>query len=187
MCLKAPKIRKHTERLDVPGWDFITKFASKGKKDGDDSGNHGFKTRRVAPIDIFMKDIIAGRPIFGGPQQPGGFRLRYGRGRPSGLAAASLNPASMLVLDDFVTIGTQMKIERPGKACAVTPSTDSEGPWVVLSSGQFLRIDEAEQLRKVRPDIRSIWDNGEIVIGYGEFMENNKNLVPAGYLSLIHI
>ena len=60
-----------------------------------------------------MKDIIAGRPIFGGPQQPGGFRLRYGRGRPSGLAAASLNPASMLVLDDFITIGTQMKIERP--------------------------------------------------------------------------
>ena len=181
MCLKAPKIRKHTERLDVPGWDFITKFASKGKKESDDSDNHGFKTRRVAPIDIFMKDIIAGRPIFGGPQQPGGFRLRYGRGRPSGLAAASLNPASMLVLDDFITIGTQMKIERPGKACAVTPSSDSEGPWVVLSSGQFLRIDEAEQLRKVRPDIRSIWDNGEIVIGYGEFMENNKNLVPAGY------
>ena len=128
-----------------------------------------------------MKDIIAGRPIFGGPQQPGGFRLRYGRGRPSGLAAASLNPASMLVLDDFITIGTQMKIERPGKACAVTPSDDSEGPWVVLSSGQFLRIDEAEKMRKVRHDIRSIWDNGEIVIGYGEFMENNKNLVPAGY------
>ena len=59
------------------------------------------------------------------------------------------------------------------------PSADSEGPWVVLSSGQFLRIDEGEKLRKIRPDIRSIWDNGEIVIGYGEFMENNKKLVPA--------
>ena len=183
MCLKAPKIQKHTERLKVPGWDFISKFASKGKEDGGDGKKNEFKSRRVAPIDKFMKDIIAGRPIFGGPQQPGGFRLRYGRGRPSGLAAASLNPASMLVLDDFITIGTQMKIERPGKACAVTPSNDSEGPWVVLSSGQFLRIDEAEQLRKIRPDIRSIWDNGEIVIGYGEFMENNKNLVPAGYTS----
>ena len=181
MCLKAPKIQKHTERLKVPGWDFISKFASKGKEDGGNSDADAFKSRRVAPIDKFMKDIIAGRPIFGGPQQPGGFRLRYGRGRPSGLAAASLNPASMLVLDDFITIGTQMKIERPGKACAVTPSNDSEGPWVVLSSGQFLRIDESENLRKIHGDIRSIWDNGEIVIGYGEFMENNKNLVPAGY------
>ena len=183
MCLKAPKIQKHTERLKVPGWDFISKFASKGKEDKGSSNKDAFKSRRVAPIDKFMKDIIAGRPIFGGPQQPGGFRLRYGRGRPSGLAAASLNPASMLVLDDFITIGTQMKIERPGKACAVTPSADSEGPWVVLSSGQFLRIDEGEKLRKIRPDIRSIWDNGEIVIGYGEFMENNKKLVPAGYTS----
>lgn len=181
MCLKAPKIQKHTERLKVPGWDFISKFASKGKEDKGGSDKDAFKSRRVAPIDKFMKDIIAGRPIFGGPQQPGGFRLRYGRGRPSGLAAASLNPASMLVLDDFITIGTQMKIERPGKACAVTPSNDSEGPWVVLSSGQFLRIDESEHLRKIHGDIRSIWDNGEIVIGYGEFMENNKNLVPAGY------
>jgi len=36
-------------------------------------------------------------------------------------------------------------------------------------------------MQEIRPDIRSIWDNGEIVIGYGEFMENNKNLVPAGY------
>ena len=183
MCLKAPKIQKHTERLKVPGWDFISKFASKGKEDKGGSNEDAFKSRRVAPIDKFMADIIAGRPIFGGPQQPGGFRLRYGRGRPSGLAAASLNPASMLVLDDFITIGTQMKIERPGKACAVTPSDDSEGPWVVLSSGQFLRIDESQKLRKIRPDIRSIWDNGEIVIGYGEFMENNKKLVPAGYTS----
>ena len=32
MCLKAPKIQKHTERLKVPGWDFITKFASRGKE-----------------------------------------------------------------------------------------------------------------------------------------------------------
>jgi hypothetical protein len=87
----------------------------------------------------------------------------------------------MLVLDDFITVGTQMKIERPGKACAVTPSDDSQGPYVVLSSGQFLRVDEASILQKIRPDIRSIWDNGEIVIGYGEFMENNKKLVPAGY------
>ena len=29
--------------------------------------------------------------------------------------------------------------------------------------------------------ISSIWDNGELVLGYGEFMENNKNLVPAAY------
>ena len=34
MCLKAPKIRKHTERLELAGWDFISKFANKNKEEG---------------------------------------------------------------------------------------------------------------------------------------------------------
>ena len=29
LCLKAPKLRKHTERLGVTGWDFITEFANR--------------------------------------------------------------------------------------------------------------------------------------------------------------
>ena len=180
MCLKAPKIRKHTERMKISGWDFITKFAEKDKKD-DDSEKVKFKSRLIEPITKFMNDIIAGRPVFGAPQEPGGFRLRYGRSRPSGLAAASVNPACMLAMDDFITIGTQMKIERPGKACAITPSSNTDGPWVVLRDGGFTRCDTIESFNEVKDDIGAIWDNGEIVIGYGEFMENNKNLVPAGY------
>ena len=181
LCLKAPKIQKHTERLEVPGWDFISKFANKGKsKDGEQKVNV-FKSKKVPPITKFMKDIIAGRPVFGAPLAPGGFRLRYGRPRPSGLAAAGANEACMTAMDDFITVGTQMKIERPGKACAIVPCDDTEGPWVILQSGQFLRFDDAKSLKSVKKDVRTIWDNGELVLGYGEFMENNKNLVPAGY------
>ena len=180
MCLKAPKIRKHTERMKIAGWDFISKFAEKDKKK-EDSNEVKFKSRLIEPITKFMNDIIAGRPVFGAPQEPGGFRLRYGRARPSGLAAASVNPACMLAMDDFITIGTQMKIERPGKACAITPSDYTDGPWVVLQDGRFTRCDTIDNFNKIKANIATIWDNGEIVIGYGEFMENNKNLVPAGY------
>ena len=180
MCLKAPKIQKHTERMKIAGWDFISKFAEKGKEKEDDE-DVKFKSRLTEPITKFMNDIIAGRPVFGAPQEPGGFRLRYGRARPSGLAAASVNPACMLAMDDFITIGTQMKIERPGKACAITPSDYTDGPWVVLQDGSFTRCDTIASFNKLKADIATIWDNGEIVIGYGEFMENNKNLVPAGY------
>ena len=74
-----------------------------------------------------------------------------------------------------------MKIERPGKACAITPSSNTDGPSVVLRDGTFTRCDTIESFNAVKDDIGAIWDNGEIVIGYGEFMENNKNLVPAGY------
>ena len=180
MCLKAPKIQKHTDRLNMPGWDFIAKFASRGKED-ESEDKTSFKSQQIAPINKFMKDIIAGRPVFGGPLQPGGFRLRYGRSRPSGLAAASTNTASMLALDDFITIGTQMKIERPGKACAITPCDEAEGPWVVLEDGRFLRVDDPSAYVELRHRVKQVWDNGELVIGYGEFLENNKRLVPAGY------
>ena len=77
-------------------------------------------------------------------------------------------------MDDFITIGTQMKIERPGKACAITPSDNTDGPWVVLNDGRFLRIDDARSYSAVRSKVGCVWDNGELVLGYGEFMENNK-------------
>ena len=181
LCLKAPKIQRHTERLNVPGWDFISTFANKNKAKDEGANSNGFKSRKVPPISKFMKDIIAGRPVFGAPLEPGGFRLRYGRARPSGLAAGSCNAASMAAMDDFITVGTQMKIERPGKACAITPCDIAEGPWAILKDGSFRRYDDADLFRKDKAKVASIWDNGELVLGYGEFMENNKNLVPAGY------
>jgi len=181
LCLKAPKIRKHTETLNVPGWGFISEFANKGSMDSSNNDEEKFISNRVKPNQAFMKDIIAGRPVFGQPMKPGGFRLRYGRPRTSGLAAASCNPASMFAMDDFITIGTQMKIERPGKACAITPCDVAQGPWVILSDGAFLRIDALEEMIELRPNVKSIWDNGELVIGFGEFRENNKKLVPAAY------
>ena len=181
LCLKAPKIQRHTERLNVPGWDFISAFANKGKDKSSEGEGSRFTSRRVPVISKFMKDIIAGRPVFGAPLEPGGFRLRYGRARPSGLAAGSCNAASMSAMDDFIAVGTQMKIERPGKACAITPCDIAEGPWAILRSGEFKQYNDSESFKIDRPQISSIWDNGELVLGYGEFMENNKNLVPAAY------
>ena len=50
-----------------------------------------------------------------------------------------------------------------------------------MKDGSFKRYDSEEDFRKDKQFVRSIWDNGELVLGYGEFMENNKNLVPAAY------
>jgi len=179
LCLKAPKIVKHTERMEIPGWEFISQFASKGKNDEFESDS--FKSRKIPEISRYMDDVIAGRPIFGEPGEPGGFRLRYGRSRATGLAAAGLNPVSMEAAGGFLSVGTQMKIERPGKACAVTPCTDIEGPMVVLDDGEFRRVSSLEEWREVRGRVISVWDNGEILMGFGEFLENNKNLVPSAY------
>ena len=179
LCLKAPKILKHTQRLDVPGWDFVAQFVGKDKAGAE--SEDGVKRREISKISRFMDDIIAGRPVFGEPGEPGGFRLRYGRSRASGLAAAGVNPVSMEALGGFLSVGTQMKVERPGKACAVTPCIDIDGPTVLLDDGAFRRVATVEEWRDCADRVLSIWDSGEILSGFGEFLENNKELVPSAY------
>ena len=179
LCLKAPKLQKHTERLQIPGWEFIAGFTSKGKSK--DSKEEYFKRRVISTNERYLDDVIAGRPVFGGPGEPGAFRLRYGRSRASGLAAAGINPVSMEAMGSFLAVGTQMKVERPGKACAVTPTTEIDGPLVLLIDGTFHRIETVEEWRDVEERVLTIWDSGEILVGFGEFLENNKELVPSPY------
>ncbi len=181
LCLKAAKIQKHTRRLAITGWDFISTFASRNSDEKDKSA--GSKRRKIKPEDRYLDKIIAGRPVFGEPNTPGGFRLRYGRPRTSGLGAAGVHPTSMHAMGDFLAVGTQMMIERPGKACAVVPCDELEGPTVLLNSGRYGRVQSTETWFRLEEDVHSIWDNGELMIGYGEFAENNKPLVPSGYVS----
>ena len=178
LCLKAPKIKKHVERMNISGWEFISKFADKGKEE---KINSSFKSRAIPRITRYMDDVIAGRPIFGEPGEPGGFRLRYGRSRATGLAAAGVNPVTMKAMGSFLSVGTQMKMERPGKACAVTPCIDIDGPTILENDGNFQTINSLSQWEKRKDNIYSIWDSGEILLGFGEFLENNKNLVPSSY------
>jgi len=179
LCLKAPKIQTHTERLDVPGWEFISQFAKKGESS--ESGDGGMNRRVIPKEERYMGDIIAGRPVFGEPREPGGFRLRYGRSRATGLAAAGLNPLTMEAMGGFLSVGTQMKIEGPGKACAVTPCIEIDGPTVLLEDGSFVTIRNDGQWTEYKEQLVSIWDSGEILLGFGEFLENNKRLVPSSY------
>ena len=180
LCLKAPKIRSHTERLEVPGWDFISRFADKQKSSGLE-GSRDKKSRIIPKEERYMGDVIAGRPVFGEPREPGGFRLRYGRSRATGLAAAGLNPVTMEAMGGFLSVGTQMKIEGPGKACAVTPCIEIEGPTVLLKNGNLIKIQTKKEWREVEGELDSIWDSGEILLGFGEFLENNKSLIPSSY------
>ncbi|MGA1793270.1 MAG: DNA polymerase II large subunit [Thermoplasmatota archaeon] len=129
----------------------------------------------------YIKDLIAGRPVFSHPSKPGGFRLRYGRGRTCGLASIGISPLTLFLTDEFLATGTQLKIERPGKAGAVTPVDSIDGPTVLLNNGDLVTIDSKEKIKQVKGRIRSITDLGEILIPFGEFAENNHALVQGSY------
>ena len=68
-----------------------------------------------------------------------------------------------------------------GKATAATPCDSIEGPSVVLKDGSFIRLDSFEEAKKVIDNVESIIDLGEILIPFGEFVENNHPLQPSGW------
>jgi DNA polymerase II large subunit len=129
----------------------------------------------------YMNDLIAGRPVLAHPSMPGGFRLRYGRTRATGLAAVALSPATMWALDRFVAIGTQLKIERPGKAGAITPCESIEGPIALLRNGDLVEVDTVERAKEHASAVVRFYDVGEILVPFGEFAENNHRLVPGAF------
>ncbi|MCL2147953.1 MAG: DNA polymerase II large subunit [Methanomassiliicoccaceae archaeon] len=177
LCQKAAKLKKHVDNLKIQGWEFIGEYIEAHKPPDEDKS----AKKEVRPSKTYLNDLVAGRPIFGHPCAVGGFRLRYGRARTAGLAALAFSPASMYVMDEFMALGTQVKIERPGKACVVTPCDRLDGPFVLLKNGDLVHCDTREDVLAVRDEIAEITDNGEILIPFGEFSENNQPLVPCGY------
>lgn len=173
LCLKAPKILKHVRKLGIDGWDFLEEYLKTWKGGEEEAG--------LEPSYKFIQNILAGRPVLAHPSRKGGFRLRYGRSRATGLAALGLHPATMFLLDEFIAVGTQIKVERPGKAGAVAPCTSIEGPIVLLKDGSLVEVNTLEEAERLRPKVKTIVDLGEILVAFGEFLENNHPLIPCAY------
>src|SRR5213083_3048895 len=131
---------------------------------------------------MFMEDVVGGRPIFAFPSTPGGFRIRYGRARNTGLASVGVHPATMEILGGFLAVGVQMRTERPGKAGIVTAVDSIEPPVVRMMDGSVVRIDNPSEARAVKDRIDRILFLGDLIVGYGEFLENNRTLVPSGFV-----
>jgi len=173
IALKAPKVKKHVDKLKLPGWEWLLEFTVTVKTDD--------PSAQLKPKDKYLQDLIAGRPVFSYPSRPGGFRLRYGRSRNTSFAAAGISPATMILMDDFIAAGTQLKVERPGKAAGIGPVDTIEGPTVRLFNGDVLTVNTADEAKKIRPSVQKIIDIGEILINFGDFLENNHPLVPSSY------
>lgn len=176
LALKAPKVLKNVRALQMDGWDWLEELIGGSKSEGDKEESTGIK-----PKDKYLRDLIGGRPVFAYPMRKGGFRLRYGRSRNTGFAAAGLNPSTLHILGDFLAVGTQMKVERPGKAAGIVPVDTIQGPTVRLKNGDVLRVDDADVAQTIGGQVERILDVGELLVGYGEFLENNHPLVPSAY------
>ena len=189
LCQKALKLWKRLSKWGPSlglEWSFLEQFlkvkekvhtASSDKKEDAPAGGK----KVVKPNNTFIMDLVAGRPILTHPLGVGGFRLRYGRTRTSGFSAAALHPATLIVLEKYIAIGTQLKMERPGKGATVTVCEVLEGPIVRLNSGTVLQLKTEEEARQYNKEVEEVLFLGDILFNYGDFSENGQNLVPAGY------
>jgi DNA polymerase II large subunit len=165
---RAAKVSTIVKKLGIEGWDWLQKL-------GDTEGSRESENKAG-----FMEDIIAGRPIFSFPSERGGFRLRYGRARNTGLAAVGIHPLTMTVLDRFLAGGTQIRIEFPGKGGVVMPVDTIEPPVVLLKNGSVARVTD-QNIHDIKDQIAKILFLGDLLISFGDFLYNNKELRPSGY------
>lgn len=168
---KAAKLKKIVDKIGMD-WNWL-----KARKDE----NEEKMSARIEPDNKYLVDVVGGRPIFSHPSMFGGFRLRYGRARNTGLAAVGIHPATMIILESFIAVGTQLRIERPGKSATITPVDTIEGPIVKLKNGNVVRVEDEEQAEGIKKDIDEILFLGDLLISVGEFLENNHRLMPSGY------
>jgi DNA polymerase II large subunit len=169
LCQKAAKLRKIVEKLGLDGWEFLSEVG------------HNTSDEEEARTPKYLQDSVGGRPVLAHPNHPGGFRLVYGRCRTTGLAACAINPATMVLLQNFIAIGTQVKLEYPGKATAMGVCDTIEGPIIELDDGTVTAVHDLARAEELRSRVRRIIDLGEILVSFGEFLENNRPLVPSGY------
>ena len=174
---KSKKIKKIANKLGLD-WDWLEEYSKPKTSDSsDDSGDSDVALEEPK----YIQDIIGGRPILGYPSEKGGFRLRYGRSRNTGLATMGVHPATMALLE-FLAVGTQLKIEYPGKGNCVVPVDSIEGPIVKLKNGDVLRLDSVKKAREVKKDVVEILFLGDMLVAFGEFLRNNQNLYPSGWV-----
>ena len=62
-----------------------------------------------------------------------------------------------------------------------------EGPIVELTDGTLTAVNEPARAARAPPRVRRLVDLGEILVAFGEFLENNRALVPGAYSLAWHL
>ncbi len=197
IALKAAKLAKILDKLKAVGidlWDdfaFLKKLIEMKKQAAKEEGSKTTQSTGLIQLDkpamashnkTYLKDLAAGRPILGHPSASGALRLRYGRARNTGYSAQAIHPATMILTNGFIGIGTQFKVERPGKSTVVASCTSIDGPIVKLNDGSVIHVNDVETAMTIADKVEEIIYLGDVLINYGDFFDRNHVLMPAGYV-----
>ena len=169
---RSKKLLKRIELYNLDGWEWLNDLKG-AVQTGDDQEDAAAKR---------MREVITGRSVLSMPNKLGGFRLRYGRACNTGFAAVGIHPVIAEILDHTVAVGTQIKIDIPGKGATVAFVDSIDTPTVRLNDGSVVKIRDVKHGLEIKNDIEKILHLGDILISFGDFLENNAQLVPSAYV-----
>ncbi len=172
---RSRKLIKLVESLGLEGddWSWLKDLKGAIQTGDDDAVHHR------------MSEVITGRPVLSMTKKIGGFRLRYGKCFNTGFSTVGIHPVVPILLNHVIVIGTQIKIDTPGKASTIALVDSIQPPLVKLKDGSVLYVSTTEQAISLEKKIESIIYLGDILISYGDFLENNAKLLPASYVEEI--
>ena len=169
---RSKKLLKRIELYNLDDWGWLNELEG-AVQTGD--GEEDAATKR-------MREVITGRSVLSMPNKLGGFRLRYGRACNTGFAAVGFHPVVAEILDHTIAVGTQVKINIPSKGATVSFVDSIETPIVRLKNGDVVKIQDIQHGLQIKNEIEKILHLGDILISFGDFLENNAKLIPSGYV-----
>jgi len=169
---RSKKLLKRIELYNLDGWEWLNDL--KGAVQAGENQEDAAAKR--------MREVITGRSVLSMPKKLGGFRLRYGRACNTGFAAVGIHPALGEILDHTIVVGTQIKIDIPGKGATVAFVDSIDTPIVRLKNGNVVKIRDVKHGIEIKNEIEKILHLGDILISFGDFLENNAQLIPTGYV-----
>src|SRR3989344_5293978 len=155
------------------GWDFLEEYVEiKNKRE----------KGKTDDKPTYIKDLVAGRPVFAHPSASGAFRFRYGRCRTNGFSAAAVHPATMAISGGFISSGTQLKIEKPTKGCVVSSCDEMDGPIVKLKDGSVRKVKTFEEGKELYKNVEEIVYLGDLMFSFGDVLNRNYKMLKQGYV-----
>ena len=167
---RSRKLLKLIDLFKLDGWEWLKDLRGAIQTGDEDAAAHR------------MREVITGRSVLSMPKKLGGFRLRYGRACNTGFASIGIHPVVAEILDHVIAVGTQIKLDIPGKAATVAFVDSIDTPIVRLDNGNVVKIKDTAHGIHLKSHIEKILHLGDILISYGDFLENNAELVPTGYV-----
>lgn len=169
---KSKKLLKLLGELNINDWGWLSELSG-GKQQGTD------ETKQSSS---HFEEVISGRPVLSMPGKCGGFRLRYGRALNTGIHAVGIHPSVAALLNYPIVVGTQIKVDMPGKGASIAMVDTLETPLVLLNDGSVVRVKDVDHAASLAPKLSSILYLGDLLVSFGDFLENNHKLVPSAYV-----